>query len=255
MQNYIPTKENPEDMGLLPKIWGPHMWESIHAIVFAYPVNPTEEDKQNYRNFFVALGFVLPCCYCSKSYSGFIRDGEHMLTDEALSCRDNLTRWVYDLHNRVNLKLETSYTMTYEMFCHKYNGYRAATCKMTPKEKSHAYIYGEIKEPPFLPYDFAKLFKNYAKQRGFNDFDEVITMTKTIYEDNLWSTKWHERNFIVLNIIKDMRLSAISNIELDGKFKGLPTIYELELIKRMSTTLQLSEINKIFEMLGQNLSD
>ena len=37
--------------GLITKIWGPAMWESIHCIAFGYPIEPTEEQKQNYKNY------------------------------------------------------------------------------------------------------------------------------------------------------------------------------------------------------------
>jgi hypothetical protein len=41
--------------GLITKIWGPAMWESLHCIAFGYPVEPTDEQRQNYKDFFTSL--------------------------------------------------------------------------------------------------------------------------------------------------------------------------------------------------------
>lgn len=39
--------------GLMTKIWGAHLWEGLHAIAFGYPIEPTEEQKSHYKNFFM----------------------------------------------------------------------------------------------------------------------------------------------------------------------------------------------------------
>ena len=54
--------------GLLTKIWGPPLWESFHAITFGYPMEPDEEIKNNYKQWLISLGDVLPCSYCRNSY-------------------------------------------------------------------------------------------------------------------------------------------------------------------------------------------
>ena len=41
--------------GLITKIWGEHMWESIHCIAFGYPVEPTCEQKEQYKDFFIQI--------------------------------------------------------------------------------------------------------------------------------------------------------------------------------------------------------
>ena len=57
--------------GLMTKIWGPHMWFAINCVSFGYPVNPTQEQKRQYKTFFEFLGFVLPCEFCKISYQFF----------------------------------------------------------------------------------------------------------------------------------------------------------------------------------------
>jgi len=34
-----------------PNIWGPHGWKFMHYVSLGYPVNPTESEKQNYKNY------------------------------------------------------------------------------------------------------------------------------------------------------------------------------------------------------------
>jgi hypothetical protein len=55
-KNRIFTKKdyNAPD-GMVTNIWGAPFWFVIHTISFNYPINPTIEDKNNYRNFILNL--------------------------------------------------------------------------------------------------------------------------------------------------------------------------------------------------------
>ena len=35
-----------------PRIWGPPAWTFLHSVTLAYPDNPTETDRTNYKKFF-----------------------------------------------------------------------------------------------------------------------------------------------------------------------------------------------------------
>tara|TARA_B100000963_G_C22612217_1_gene665445 strand:- start:212 stop:619 length:408 start_codon:yes stop_codon:yes gene_type:complete len=86
-----------------PNIWGPKFWYTWHAVAFGYPDNPTDVDKQNYKNFYINFSYVLPCEACSKdSYSRI----KSVNWDNTLMSRDNLVKWTYEYHNDINLKLE-----------------------------------------------------------------------------------------------------------------------------------------------------
>ena len=103
--------------GLITKIWGPAMWESIHCIAFGYPIEPTEEQKQNYKNFFLNLMNVLPCKFCRDSYKDFVtKEDETILRDEDFENRESLTKFVFKIHNRVNKKLGINYNICYDDF-------------------------------------------------------------------------------------------------------------------------------------------
>ena len=87
---------------ITPEIWGPHGWKFLHYLSFGYPDNPTTEDKNNYKTFFLSLQHVLPCSICAKHYSDNL---VQYSLDEALQNKDSLIRWVIDIHNQVNTEL------------------------------------------------------------------------------------------------------------------------------------------------------
>ena len=84
-----------------PNIWGPKAWYFLHTITFSYPDNPTPQDKQDAENFFRVLGTQLPCESCKNNYKKHLK--KHPLTNQELSSRDSLSRWLVDIHNEVNI--------------------------------------------------------------------------------------------------------------------------------------------------------
>ena len=235
---------DPAEMGLLPKIWGPPTWDSNHAYTFGYPLHPTDEDKLHFRTHFENMGYVLPCCECSKSFINFVSTGETKLTDHCLENRKNLTYWLWFVHKKVCDKVGTVYDITYEMLCEKYESYRATTCESTPENTANAFCNMYNKEAPiFLD---AKYFSKFATYRGTKNFDNKLDRISKCSKN---SQEWRQRNKDVWKIIKYMRVNAISATEkyknCDGVVIEVPTVLELELIKRMSTSLSNKRIQKI----------
>ena len=63
--SYVYTKDDYKDNnGMLTNVWGPLLWVTLHTISFNYPVNPSKQDKEHYRNFILNLVHILPCRYC-----------------------------------------------------------------------------------------------------------------------------------------------------------------------------------------------
>jgi hypothetical protein len=85
-----------------PKFWGPHGWIFLHSVTMNYPKNPSNDDKQLYRNFFSSLIRVLPCEKCAYHYKQHIKDDP---IEPALENRDKLVRWLIKIHNKVNADL------------------------------------------------------------------------------------------------------------------------------------------------------
>ena len=84
-----------------PDIWGPHGWKFMHYISLGYPINPSENDKLNYKNFYYSLQYILPCEKCQINYRKNILENP---IDNFLKDRESLTKWVIDIHNKVNLE-------------------------------------------------------------------------------------------------------------------------------------------------------
>jgi len=83
-----------------PRIWGSSAWKFMHCVTLAYPINPTETDKNDIRQFFDIMPKVLPCNVCKNNCKGHF--AANPLTDQILYSRENLVRWLIDIHNSVN---------------------------------------------------------------------------------------------------------------------------------------------------------
>ena len=97
-------------------IWGPHLWFSLHSISFNYPLKPSIEDKNNYKDFFLSLQEVIPCSVCKKNYKRHLN--EHPLQDY-LDNRKSLVYWVIDMHNMVNAEIGKK-ILSYDIVVKKY---------------------------------------------------------------------------------------------------------------------------------------
>ena len=83
-------------------IWGPHAWHFIHAISFNYPINPTQQDREKYYEFFNSLSYVLPCGTCQEAYRKKLQKLNIL---DHLNSRELLVEFVIKLHNLVNKDL------------------------------------------------------------------------------------------------------------------------------------------------------
>lgn len=79
------------------EFFGPCAWKFLHAVSFTYPEDPSELDKERYRDFYAALMHVLPCPGCRINYSQ-----KWNTYPIQLGSRDDLSKWVYDIHDKVN---------------------------------------------------------------------------------------------------------------------------------------------------------
>jgi len=86
--------------------FGPPAWETMFTFAFGYYLNPLpcEIKDPEYITFFKLFGKVLPCKYCRDSYTKFF---ESLPIKEYLKQDYGLVRFIYDLKNLVNHKLES----------------------------------------------------------------------------------------------------------------------------------------------------
>jgi hypothetical protein len=108
--------------GMNTSIWGPCFWLVLHTMSFNYPVNPSEEDKLNYKNLILNLQNVLPCKYCR------INLKKNMtllpLTQNSMKNRESFSRYVYELHEVVNKMLGKKSKLTYETVRERFEHFR-----------------------------------------------------------------------------------------------------------------------------------
>ena len=117
--------------GMLTNVWGPSMWHYLHTMSFNYPVNPTEKDKKNYRNFVLNLQNVLPCKYCRINLKNNMK--VHPLLDCHLKNRDKFSRYIYKLHEIVNKMLKKKSGLSYCKVREIYENFRARCTQEKPK--------------------------------------------------------------------------------------------------------------------------
>lgn len=249
--------EDNKNNGMVTYIWGPFFWGMLHFITFGYPIEPTNEQKKKYKIFFTSLGDVLPCKFCRDSYKEFIEKGDTKLTDQVFKSRETLTRWMYDIHNLVNKKLDVDYRVTYEDVVDRYEASRAKClkhakgCFMPLNKKAESYQKIERKDCPIISHEIATLFIPYAIERGFEEadfsfiylFSDDEDLEKQLADKN--DIFWKKRNALCRKIIHRMRCRGIPSLEERGKYKGLPTTDELKLIMLLSSSLGRTKLSDI----------
>jgi len=109
--------------GMLTSVWGPSLWHFLHTISFNYPIKPSMEDRNNYRNFMKSLQCILPCKYCRTNYVNNIKSLP--LQCSVFKSRDTFSRYVYKLHEHVNKMLGKTSNLSYTQVRDRYEHFRS----------------------------------------------------------------------------------------------------------------------------------
>lgn len=118
--------------GMVVALWGPAMWHSLHTISFNYPIHPTKEEKKHYKEFITNLTHVLPCSYCRKN---LIKHLELFpITQNVMKDRNSFSRYIYQLHERINKNLGKNSGLTYCDVRERYEHFRSR-CSQAGKMK------------------------------------------------------------------------------------------------------------------------
>lgn len=91
---------NENRLNINSKKWGEPGWIFSFACAFGYPKQPTNEEKNDAERFFTSFKTMLSCYTCRNNYKKHLNDLP--LTDEVLSSRINLTKWLVNIKNVVN---------------------------------------------------------------------------------------------------------------------------------------------------------
>lgn len=89
-------------MALNPKIWGPHYWFVLHTIALNYPLNPNETSKKKYYDLIENFPLFIPIPDMANSFSKLL--DTYPITPY-LDSRESFIKWVYFIHNKINISL------------------------------------------------------------------------------------------------------------------------------------------------------
>lgn len=89
-------KEDPPDVQKL----GAASWTFLHSMAAKYPNNPTQEERQDMREFLKLFSHVYPCTWCASDFEKYIT--KH---SPRVKSKEELSRWLCEAHNHVNVKL------------------------------------------------------------------------------------------------------------------------------------------------------
>ena len=116
-------KEYKSGEGMLTTVWGPSLWHFLHTMSFNYPNEPTNEEKQHYRNFILQMEHILPCKYCRINLKKNFK--KLPLKMENMKNRESFSRYIYDLHEHINKMLCKKSGLSYEDVRERYEHFRA----------------------------------------------------------------------------------------------------------------------------------
>ncbi len=95
------------------KIWGPKAWHLLHSFSLHHE-NENEwskEKKHEYYLFYKTFIYLIPCKICRLHYKDMIEFHEPLVEKDIT--KKNISKWVWKIHNKVNVRLGKK-EMSYE---------------------------------------------------------------------------------------------------------------------------------------------
>lgn len=121
------TREYNSKDGMLTSVWGPSMWHVLHTMSFNYPVKPSKQQQNYYRNFVLSLKNVLPCGKCRDNFKMNLK--QLPLLKKHMKNRGAFSKYMYDLHELINKMLNKKSGLTYSDVRERYEHFRARCSK------------------------------------------------------------------------------------------------------------------------------
>lgn len=91
---------NENARGLNPELWGPPVWRAFHYTAAGFPSQPSQSDRENYRQYFSKFPFVLPCEECKHHAVALLAR-----MPPVVDSRDRMFEWTVNFHNAVNARI------------------------------------------------------------------------------------------------------------------------------------------------------
>ena len=126
--------------GMLTSVWGPSLWHYLHVMSFNYPLAPTKQQKQKYKQLLLNLQYTLPCKYCRINLKNNFK--KYPLKDTIFKNRHNFSYYIFNLHEHINKMLGKKSGLTYCQVRDRYEHFRSR-CTV---EKNMLFNYTKKKE-------------------------------------------------------------------------------------------------------------
>ena len=149
--------------------WGPGGWTFLHTITFNYPLDPTNEDKERYKNFFESIKTILPCKYCRQSFEIYMK---YLPIEEFLDSREGVTYWLYRIHDLVNEKVFKD-KCSFKNTVKKYEKIRAGCSKLI-KDGDKDKVFNSCQEKKNVETDDISIFVANTENRYKKKIDKMI---------------------------------------------------------------------------------
>jgi hypothetical protein len=208
-------------INIKPFLWGPKIWGTIFSIVTIYPDEPSADYMNATIDLFKSFEYLIPCNQCRLSYIDFLKeDDTNILNNNNFKTRQNFINFVYNLREKVNIKLGLTYYIDINYFTKKINNMK---CNGAVNEID--YILNTVSEAPFIPIELEDKIYNFIKKKY--DYKFTIKLLKKLKKfiknpifdinDKLFKL-WTKRNKVCRIIIDNIyfNISAGDYTKLDS---------------------------------------
>ena len=130
------------DTHLDAKVWGPLYWKFLYTIAIGYPLKPNEVTRRKYYDLIMNFPLFLPNENMGNTFSKFL---DNYPPQAYLSNRESFIKWIWFIHNKINVFLGKQ-EMTYaEAMVAFYEDYKPKNLKIKEERKNkHKYIFSSI---------------------------------------------------------------------------------------------------------------
>ena len=111
-----------------PKIWGPHYWFFLHTIAMSYPIHPNAVTKKKYYDFVQNIPLFIPVESMAGEFSKLL---DQYPVQPYLDNKESFIRWMWFIHNKINIKLEKPQISLNDFYVKYYEEYKPINEKMS----------------------------------------------------------------------------------------------------------------------------
>lgn len=170
--------------------WGPSGHKLNHSIAYCYTFGLYDEEipENIITSFFNSEKYILPCIYCRRSYSKYIKE-------LPIKKSKNIFKWIYRIHNKINDKLRKQGYLneknpSYDYILKKYKRFvKKINCNMI----GWNFLYSIVFEYP--QYDFE------LSQSRYNGYVTFFTNLKYLLPSRRVRDEYRE--YIEKNPVQD----------------------------------------------------